>query len=143
MRFKNRESEFRRITSEIPITFINNINCIITIIESIIINFKDTRFTSEINIRIIINRSMSFITNNVNNNFTIWNNSIGIINIIQSKINNNTLIESNITNINGYIGTCFVNDKTGFSWIASEILTTHICNINSVITRTKFTIINN
>ena len=139
--FRYGENEFSWTGGEIIITIVCDIYNVITSSKLIISNFKNTLFINKTGSGIIINIIKCFFTCNVNNDISIRNMSISIINISQSILNNNTLIESSIININSYITASFRNNKIKFTEVTDEILITHVSNVHSVISCSKLIII--
>ena len=81
----------------------------------------------------MVNNSTSVFIDYINNNIVFRNNCI-IINIIQDKFNNNTLIESSIININHYISMCFKYSEIKFGRVTREVCITLVSYIYTVVT---------
>ena len=107
--FKNTEFEPGRITNEISITIISNINTVIT--SSQINNIQLSITYQYINILIATNRIIRTIINSNNNTFIRRNNSTSIINIINSERYVYRVVKCNIIYSTWHISTCFRYSK--------------------------------
>ena len=132
------EVKFRWITCEILITHISDIYSIVTYGKFIICDFKYSSFFGETCCSVIIDSFTSVFVGYINNNIVVWNVSICIINISNNIPYNNNLIKCGIINQDCYISTGFRYCEISQSWIACEVFTTVVCDINSIISGSKW-----